>query len=190
MWPFLITHRLSCLLCADLWPLGAANQEVDSVKRDWLVCGLWMIVYIIPYWRLDPCWPICGPICWEPWPASICNSTNYLWRASLCIGVVKWSPAVPWLKKDAARLLHAAASLSSRLNVKHIKLNVPANLTQLFVCCWGTRECVFSCMSGGPKWWLCMFSCLSILKHTGVLVGGAMEKATKGLPVQRWLHVA
>lgn len=27
-------------LYTDLWHLRAADQEVDSVKRDWLVCGL------------------------------------------------------------------------------------------------------------------------------------------------------
>lgn len=33
-------------------------------------------------------------------------------------------------------------------NVKHIKLNVPANLTQLFACCWGVCKCVFMCANG------------------------------------------
>jgi len=136
-----------------------------------------MIVYIIPYWRFDPCWPICGPICWEPWPASICIGANYLWRLLLYIGLIKWNPVVPWLKKDAARILHVMPSLSSRPNVKHIKLNVPANLTQLFVCCSdvSAHVCVYV-----HVWWPqmafvcgCMFSCLGTLKHAGVYMWGS-----------------
>ena len=89
----------------------------------------------------------------------------------VCVRVVNRSPAVPWLKKDAARLLLPHAHHFPPPNVKHIKLNVPANLTQLFVCCWVACTCVFMCVSGGPKWLFirqCMFSCLSTLKHAGV----------------------
>lgn len=47
-------------------------------------------------------------------------------------------------RRGAATPLHAYRFLPP--NVKHIKLNVPANLTQLFVCCWGVRTCLCVCV--------------------------------------------
>lgn len=91
-------------------------------------------------------------------------------RPQVCIVVVKWSPAVPWLKKDPVQLLHFMPTISSLPNVKHIKLNVPANLTQLFVCCWSVCMGVFMCVSGGPKWCSYVSVCSAVWAHSSMLV--------------------
>lgn len=61
-------------------------------------------------------------------------------------GAVKRGPAVARLKQGAAaRPLQVLlfTPFPSCPHVKHIKLNVPANLAQLFVCRRGVRTCVF-----------------------------------------------
>lgn len=136
---------LDVFLYFDLWPLKATNQEVNSVKGDYWLWPLWMIVYIIPYWSFDPCWPISGPVYCEPQPASICISSNYLWWLLLSIRVVKMKPCSGLIEKgrSAAMTPHHAFPFPPTRHVKHIKLNVPANLTQLFVCCWSVCTRVF-----------------------------------------------
>jgi hypothetical protein len=52
-------HFLSLSLSADLLPLGASKQEVDSVKRDWLI--LWSIDDCL-YHSIQEGWPLVTPL--------------------------------------------------------------------------------------------------------------------------------
>lgn len=72
-------------------------------------------------------------------------------------------------RRGAAIPLHAYHFLPP--NVKHIKLNVPANLTQLFVCSWGACAHVCLCAyPGGPKWHSYVSVCSAVWAHSSMLV--------------------
>lgn len=93
-------------------------------------------------------------------------------------------------RRGAATPLHAYHFLPP--NVKHIKLNVPANLTQLFVCCWGVCACVFMCVSGGPKWCSYVSVCSAVWAHSSMLVftcKRGMKWERQSLPFLWYVHV-
>lgn len=63
------------------------------------------------------------------------------------VGVVKWSPAVPWLKKDAARLLHfmptiSSCRMSNTLNLMYQQIL----LNYLYVVEVCARVCLCACL--------------------------------------------
>lgn len=100
-------------LYIDPWPLGAANQEVDSVKGiDWFVVNRWLFIsFHIGGLTLDDPSMDQSAQSHDLHPfATVLISFDGPW---VCIVVVKWSPAVPWLKKDPVRLLDFMPTISS-----------------------------------------------------------------------------
>ena len=65
----------------------------------------------------------------------------------LCVGVVKWSPAVLWLKKDTVRLLHFIPSISSHRMSNTLNLMYQQILLNyLYVVEVCVRVCLYACL--------------------------------------------
>lgn len=71
------------------------------------------------------------------------------WFFFFGVRVVKWSPAVPWLKKDAARLLHLVPTISSRRMSNTLNLMYQQILhNYLYV----VEVCVHACVYVSFSW--------------------------------------
>lgn len=113
--PYSQTYWLSCLFCTltpDLWEQPTRKWRVLK-GIDWFVVYRWLFISF----------HTAGLTFGDP---SVDQSTesHHLHpfatalisfdEPRLCVLVVKWSPAVPWLKKDAAPLFHFMPTISSR----------------------------------------------------------------------------
>lgn len=139
----------------------------------------------------DPCWPMWGPICWEPWPASICYSANYLWRLWLCMPVIKrGAPRCPdWRKTlhgySPSCLPFPTAWMSNTLNLMYQQILL--NYLYVVEAC----VCVFRCTSGGPKWHSCGGPRSAVGAHPSVLAFTRQQgRDAHFLPFQRYGRLA